>query len=184
MLLSRGMVRAALMLVAFAIAFGSSSSASAQYKNAQFGFEAGYLGYGTTNNRAAAAVENHGPMVGVRTAWKLTDHFWLTNRAAFAWRDQIELVDRTIFILHLVPVAARYYFMTDRFRPFVGVTQSFQFFMNGQAGHVFWGPGGSAGFEVRLRKDVFLGLQADVFHMWGDGEFPAAAISLQLDLFL
>jgi len=178
------MVRLGFSCFAFIAVVVASSTAAAQYKNSQFGFEAGYLAYGNSNNDEVAAVESHGPLVGVRTGWKLSDHFWLTNRAAFAWRDQIERVDRTIFILHLVPVAVRYYFLTDRFRPFLGATQSFQFFMNGDAGTTFWGPGASAGFEVRLRRDVFLGVQADVFHMWGDGEFPVGAISLQLDLFL
>lgn len=168
-----------------AILAGPSAPAWAQYRGHQFGFEAGYLGFGNSAVERPADVENHGPMVGVRTGWKLTDRFWLTNRAALSFRDQLPTrFDQTIYILQVVPVAARYYFMTDRFRPFMGVTNAFHFFLNGSAGNVFWGPGGSAGFETRLRRDVFLGLQVDVLHMWGDGEFPTVAISLQLDFFL
>jgi len=163
------------------------SPAEAQYRNNQFGFEAGYLFYGISSDGSSALVERSGPLVGVRTGFKLTDRFWITNRAAFSWRDQIQsrgFADQTVYVLHLVPAAVRYYFATNRWRPFVAVTNSFQFFMNGSAGNVFWGPGGSAGMELRLRRDVFLGFQLDAFHMWGDGEFPVVAATLQLDLFL
>lgn len=170
-----------LAIVATLALAAQSAPAFAQYRSHQFGFEAGYLFYGTD---ASVPVEDHGPLVGLRAGWKLTDQFWLTSRAGFAWRDQVVDVDQTIFILHLVPIAARYYVLTDRFRPFVGVTNSFQFFANGGAGNVFWGPGGSAGLEVRLRRDMFLGFQLDVFHMWGDGEYPVVASTLQLDFFL
>jgi len=149
----------------------TSGAANAQYRSGQFGFEAGYLGFAEPNSNRATEVENHGPMVGIRAGYRITDNVWLTQRAALSWRDQQPVrFDETIFVLHLVPVAARYYFATDRIRPFVGVTNTVQFFTNGQAGNAFWGPGGSAGVEWRWGRDIFSGLQVDVFHVWGAAE--------------
>ncbi len=181
------MLRGAIVSFTFLVVCGFASPAAAQYRNTQFGFEAGYLYYGVDDN-ADAPVQKHGPLVAFRSAFKLTDHWWLSARIGLSFRDEVLPTTSgsapTVYILHLVPVAGRYYFLTDGIRPFLGLTQSFQFFLNGSRGNVFWGPGGSGGIEFKLQRDVFLGLQTDVFHMFGDGEFPVVGVTAQLNLFL
>jgi hypothetical protein len=167
-------------LLLFAALSAFADSARAQYKNMQFGFEAGILFYG---DDARVPVEDLGPLLGLRGAYKASDHWWFTSRAALSFREQTGFTDQTVFILHLVPVDVRYYFLTDRFRPFLGLTNHFQFFLNGNAGNVFWGPGGTVGLEAKVRKDTFFGLQTDLVYTIGDGEFPVISTTAQLNFF-
>lgn len=174
------MLRLLLSAALFAAVLFASESAQAQYKNYQFGFEGGVLYYG---DDISVPVEDVGPLIAFRSAYKASDHWWFTSRAGLSFREQTFGTGETIFIFHLQPIDVRYYFLTDRFRPFLGLTNQFQFFLNGNAGTVFWGPGATAGFEAKIRRDVFFGLQGDVVYAIGDGEFPVIATTAQLNFF-
>lgn len=92
--------------------------AEAQYKNGQVGVEGGYMFIGEDSG-----LEEHGILFSLRGAYKGTDRWWFSARAGLSFRgEQSTLSNQTVILFHLVPVDARYYFATDRFRPFVGVT--------------------------------------------------------------
>lgn len=156
--------------------------ADAQYKNQQFGFEGGYYFIGddsglTSNNFA----------IGLRGAYKSADHWWFSARAMVSFPGEPGGRDNTVVLFHLVPVDVRYYFQTDSFRPFVGLTNSFQFLFNQeQESDVFWGPGGVAGMELRLRRDLFLGFQIDASWMFvfEGPDAPLVTATTQLLFFL
>lgn len=178
---SIGDVRALrLLLLLTALAF--PGAAQAQYKNGQFGFEAGYFFAGedtglTQNNFA----------LGMRGAYKNTDQWWFSARALVSFPGEPGGRDNTVVLLHLVPVDVRYYLKTDSFRPFVGITNSFQFLFNqDQESDVYWGPGATAGMEFRLRRDLFLGFQVDAFWMFvfQGPDAPLITANTQLIFFL
>ena len=156
--------------------------ADAQYKNAQFGFEGGYFYVGKN-----AGLSEHNFCIGMRGGYKSTDRWWFTARAGLSFPSDVGGVDNTVVLLHLVPVDVRYYFETDAFRPFVGVTNSFQLLFNQEIeSNAFWGPGITGGMEFRLRRDLFLGVQLDLFWMFvfeGD-DAPLGTATTQLIFFL
>lgn len=160
----------------------SPGRAEAQYKSGQFGFEAGYLYL-----NPSSLLNTHNLMLGLRGGYKVSDHWWFTARAQLSFPSEQVPPNSTVVLLHLAPVDARYYFQTDTFRPFLGVTNSFQFFFNQDIGHtVVWGPGACGGMEFRLRRDLYLGVQADVYYMFEfEGtNFPMFTLTSQILFFL
>ena len=168
------------------VAVTAPCPAHAQYKNNQFGFEGGYMYIGD-----ATGLDPHSFLIGMRAAYKVSDHWWFSARAGLSFRGDDPIVggnrSNTVVLFHLVPVEARYYFLTDFTRPFVGVSNSFQFLTNQQIdASVFWGPGVTAGIEFRLRRDLFIGFQADAYYMiaFGVDDAPLATFTTQINFFL
>jgi hypothetical protein len=159
-----------------------SGRAEAQYKSMQFGFEAGYMFIGK-----ASLLNQNNLSFGLRGGYKVSDHWWLTAGAQMAFTGDQGGRDNTVILLHLVPVDARYYFETDAFRPFVGLTNSFQLLFNQEIeSTAFWGPGVTAGVELKLKRDMYLGFQGDAYWMLvfeGD-DAPLATLTAQLIFFL
>jgi hypothetical protein len=155
--------------------------AEAQYKSGQLGFE---LGYGFYEDDLQ--VDEHNFMIGLRGAFKAEDHWWFSARGLLSFRGE-STSERTVVILHLVPVAVRYYILTDSFRPFVGISNSFNFFFNSARGTpVGWGPGGEVGLEIKLVRDIFLGFQGDFHYMlvFENPDGPLLTVTAQLNFFL
>lgn len=161
-------------------AFGTE--ANAQYKSAQLGFEGGYGFYGED-----LLVDSHSFMVGLRGAFKATDHWWFSARGLLSFRGEQDISQRTVVLLNLTPVAARYYFFTDSFRPFLGITNAFQFFFNTADGtRIAWGVGAEGGLEFKIVRDVFIGLQADALYVFAfeRPDDPVVTVTAQLNFFL
>ena len=137
---------------------GVGGEARAQYKNGQIGFEGGYFLMGSKT-----LLKEHSFLLSLRGAYKGTDNWWFTARAGVSFRgEQSAISNRTVVIFNLMPVDARYYFLTDNLRPFVGVGSVFNFLFNQTIeSSVFWGPQIEAGVEFRLRRDMFLGFEVD-----------------------
>ncbi|MBK8011481.1 MAG: hypothetical protein IPK13_09025 [Deltaproteobacteria bacterium] len=157
--------------------------AQAQYKNSQFGFDAGYMYLGE-----ASRLDSHSFLLGMRGAYKASDHWWFSARGGVSFRGERGLSSNTVVLFHLVPVDVRYYFMTDGLRPFVGLTNSFQFLINASqtASDVLWGPGVVGGVEIKLQRDLFLGFQVDgdwMFVFQGE-DTPLVTLTSQLIFFL
>ena len=151
----------ALLTISLAL-LAAPEVAEAQYKNGQFGFEGGY-----NFMQGDVGLDEHSFLVGMRGAYKSSDHWWFTARALLSFRGEQSLSQKTAVLFHLVPVAARYYFLTDSFRPFVGISNSFQFLFNKTVDQtVLWGPGATVGAEFKLKRDLFLGVQADAYWMF------------------
>lgn len=170
----------ALGLVSLASAF--PNTAHAQYKNGQFGFEGGYSFLGEN-----AELDPHSFLVGMRGAYKASDHWWFSARAALSFRGEQNRSQKTVVLFHVVPVDVRYYFLTDSFRPFAGITNSFQFLFNKTVEQtVLWGPGVTAGMEIKLKRDLFLGFQVDGFWMFvfEGPDAPKVTATTQLIFFL
>lgn len=160
----------------------SPSRAEAQYKNNQIGFEAGYLYIGDD-----LGLKPSGVLAGLRGAYKASDHWWFTARAGLSFRGEVAYPDQTTVILHVMPIDARYYIQTDRVRPFIGVSNAFTKVFNSHIdGTLGWGPGATAGVEIFLSRDIFLGLQAEGFwtFVFEGPDVPQALFSVQLNFFL
>lgn len=157
--------------------------AEAQYKNGQFGFEGGYAFIGPDSQ-----LDPHSFLLAMRGAYKGTDHWWFSARAGVSFRsEQNPLSNRTVVVFNLMPVDARYYFFTDNFRPFVGVGSTFNFLINQSIeSSVLWGPQITAGTEIRLRRDLFLGFQADAgwAFVFQGPDAPFVTVTSQLIFFL
>lgn len=157
--------------------------AEAQYKNGQFGFEGGYSFISEDSGLDANSF-----ILGLRGAYKGTDHWWFSARAGVGFRGELSPTSqKTVVVFNLMPVDVRYYFMTDRVRPFLALGSTFNFLFNTNlATSVIWGPQLSAGIEIRLQRDLFLGFQAD--GGWGfvfEGpDAPFATATVQLLFFL
>jgi hypothetical protein len=183
--ITRGRHRLGPYLVSFAVALGAvavSETAEAQYKGNQFGVEAGYFFLGED-----AFINQHNPGFGLRGAFKTSDHWWLTARGLVSFAgDQLDN-SRTVFLLYIEPIAGRYYFETDAVRPFVGISNQFIFLFNRSVGgSVMWGPGGQAGIEFRIARDLFLGFQADAYYMvaFEGNNIPTITVNSQIIWFL
>ena len=150
--------RLAPLVVVLAGLFAGISEAEAQYKNGQFGFEGGYFYLGKDSG-----LDEHGFLLGMRGAYKGTDHWWFSARTGVGFRgEQSTLSNNTVVVFHVMPVDVRYYFLTDTFRPFVAVGSSFNLLFNQTIeASVFWGPQVSVGAEFRLKRDLFFGVQFD-----------------------
>lgn len=175
-------------LAAFVLAFGlfttvGAGDAEAQYKNGQIGFEGGYMFLGEDTG-----LDSHGFLLGLRAAYKASDHWWFTAKGGVSFRGEQGRSQRTVVLLHVVPVDARYYFLTDKVRPYLGVTNSFQFLFNTGVvqSSVFWGPGVTGGVEFRVARDIFIGLEADAYWMFvfEGPDAPLITTSAQLIFFL
>lgn len=175
---------AVLTLVATGLAAGVGPEvAQAQYKNGQIGVDVGYFFM-----EADSGLDEHGFLVALRGAYKASDHWWFTARAGVSFRgEQSNLSNSTVVLFHLQPVDARYYFLTDRIRPFVGVTTAFTFLANQTLPWgVGWAPGANAGIEIRLQRDMYIGFEVDGYYnliFEGDDHFALTASS-QLIFFL
>jgi hypothetical protein len=156
--------------------------AAAQYKSAQLGFEGGYGFYA-----GDLGLDLHGFMVGLRGCFKAEDHWWFSARALLSLRGE-QSSERTVVILNLTPVSARYYFLTDAFRPFLGITNAFQFLFNKEVDGfaLFWGPGVEAGIEIKIVRDIFIGFQGDFLYMFAfeAPDDPMFTVTAQLNFFL
>jgi hypothetical protein len=176
-------VRIAVALAVGCVAWAAGLGvAEAQYKNGQFGFEGGYLFLGNNSQ-----LNQHNYLLGLRGGYKASDHWWFTARAglSFPAEDQ-QYGGSTVVFLHIVPIDARYYFQTDSFRPFVGVTNSFQLLFNQDIGHTAeWGPGVTAGMEFKLHRDLFLGFQLDSYwiFVFEGTSYPLISLTSQLLFF-
>lgn len=180
--LHRLLLRASAALFAVLVLAAWSSRAEAQYKNAQIGFEGGYMFLGNES-----ALHSHGLLLGLRGGYKASDRWWFTARAAVSFRGEETGSNRTVVLFHLVPVDVRYYFQTDAFRPFVGLTNSFQLLFNQTIEtNVMWGPGITAGMEFRLKRDLFLGFQGDAkwLFVFEAPDVPLVTLTTQLIFFL
>jgi hypothetical protein len=180
------MSRRSLPLLALVAALGvfalAPTRAEAQYRSYTFGFEAGYMGLTTGTEMKA-----HNIGLGLMGSYKLSDHWWFAGKALVSFPGELSNSPNTVVMLHLVPASVSYYFLTDEFRPHVGLTNSFQIFINNSSDQtILWGPGVNAGFEVRLKRDLFLGVRSDAYMMLKFSGPPAAVISVtsQLIFFL
>jgi hypothetical protein len=175
-------VRWATAVAVGVLALAAGSRAEAQYKSGQFGFEGGYFFLGSRS-----LLNQHNFSFGLRGGYKASDHWWFMGRAQLSFPPEQVPPNSTVVLLHLVPIEARYYFQTDAWRPFVGITNSFQLLFNQDINHTaVWGPGGTAGMEFRLRRDLYLGFELDAFWMLvfeGD-DFPLVTATTQLIFFL
>lgn len=165
-----------------ASAFVGPTEASAQYKNAQIGFDIGYM-----FNESDSLLDEHGVLVALRGAYKASDHWWFSARAGLSFRGETAGTRGTAIVFHLMPVDARYYFKTDSFRPFVGIGNAFQFLFNNEvAPGTMWGPGALGGVEIKIVRDVFVGLQLDAYYMFvfEGPDYPVVTATSQLIFFL
>lgn len=156
--------------------------AEAQYKNNQIGVETSY--YYIAED---LGLKSNGVLVALRGAYKASDHWWFTARAGLSFRGEVANTDQTAVVLHIMPIDARYYIQTDRVRPFIGVSNAFtQIYNTNIDGTLGWGPGATAGVEIFLARDIFLGLQAEGFWMFifEGPDVPQALFSVQLNFFL
>ena len=162
---------------------GVGGEAQAQYKNGQIGFEGGYFLLGKD-----LGLDEHSFLLGLRGGYKGTDNWWFTARAGVSFRgEQNPLANNTVVIFHLMPVDARYYFLTDNFRPFVGIGSTFNFLFNQTIeSSVLWGPQVIGGVEFRLRRDMFLGIQVDAGYafVFEGPDAPFVTATSQLLFFL
>lgn len=165
----------------FGLILLSVQPAEAQYKNNQFGFEGSYMFVG-----GKLGLKSHGALFALRGAYKGSDHWWFSSRLGVSFRGELA-GDRTAVLLHVMPIDVRYYLQTDRIRPFVGVSNAFtQVFNTDIKSTLSWGPGLNSGIEFFLRRDLFLGIQAEAFWMFVfQGEdTPQFLLSAQLNFFL
>lgn len=175
----RGLALGSLAILGTAV---FAAPAEAQYTNQQFGLELGYQFI-----EDDSGLTQHAPTFGLRAGYKASDHWWFTSRAMLAFRDDVLPADRTVVLFHLTPVDVRYYFLTDSFRPFLGGGTTFHFLANTELpSTVQWGVGPVGGLEFKLRRNLFLGIQADaMYFMAFDGEnYEAVNATGQLIFFL
>jgi len=147
----------------FVVFFASAPSASAQYKSYTFGFDIGYL-----NVDANTGIRADNVAVGAFGGYKIEDNWWLYSRADVSLSKHINpSLINTVVILHVEPVAVRYYLFTDRYRPWISVSSVFNHFANRQDNGLptWWGPAASAGFDFKLSRDLFLGIEAQQYYM-------------------
>ncbi len=144
-------------------ALAISGDAEAQYRNYTFGFEGGYAlfteGTGLKPNNFA---------LGMFGGYKSSDHWWFSGRALISFPGQRDNSPNTVIHLHFTPISVQYYFLTDNFRPYVSLTNAFQFSANTSGNTVpgvLWGPGVEAGMDFKLRRDLFLGFKATGLYM-------------------
>jgi len=153
-----------LVTFAFAGLCAASSEAEAQYRNFTFGFEGGYQYFG-----AETDLKPNTFSLGMFGGYKADPHWWFYAKTLVAFPGQSDNAPNTVIALQLVPASVRYYFLTDRFRPFVGATNAFTTFFNSTAGvrnTFWWGPGASAGFDLKLQRDLYLGLVGDAYYLF------------------
>lgn len=175
----RVLAASAALLTVFVL---GSPQARAQYKNGQFGFEGGYYLLGKSSE-----LTMHNFTVGLRGGYKVSDRWWFTGRAHIGFIGERTASGNTVVLFHLVPLDARYYFKTDALRPFIGVTNSFQFLFHQTIENtVRWGPGVTAGLEIRLHRDIYLGFETDLYWMlaFEHSGAPLFTLTTQLLFFL
>jgi len=148
-------------ITAFVLAglLSPAGSALAQYKSYTFGFDLGYV-----NVEPTTQVRAHNWVFGAFGGYKIEDHWWIYSRANVSFTKHTNpSLSNTVVLLYAEPIAVRYYVFTDRYRPWVGISSVFNHFANRQDGGLptWWGPAVSAGFDFKLRRDLFLGLEGN-----------------------
>ena len=141
----------------------SANSAWAQYKSFTFGFDLGYI-----NLDPETDVRDHNVAVGAFGGYKIEDNWWLYSRADISLSKHTNpSLNNTVVLLHIEPVSVRYYLFTDRYRPWIGLSSVFNHFANRTDGKLptWWGPAISAGFDFKLSRDLFLGLEAQEYYL-------------------
>jgi hypothetical protein len=176
--------RALLVASVVAASLAASEEAQAQYRNFTFGFEGGYIYQGKNTQLSRS---NFG--IGMFGGWKASRNWWFYGRSLLSFPKQLDNSPNTVIVLHAVPASVRYYFLTDRLRPWVGITNSFQLLLNTTDAiqrTAWWGPGANAGVEIKLRRDMYLGLEGDVFHMFNFNgpDVQVASATVQVIFFL
>ncbi|MBI2377471.1 MAG: hypothetical protein HYV07_25950 [Deltaproteobacteria bacterium] len=151
-------------IVALAVVLATSAasrSALAQYRSFTFGAEAGYIGM-----TSGTELKPHNAAFGMFGGFKQSDHWWFTARAMASFPGQLDNAPNTVVLLQIEPISVRYYLETDDLRPYVGLTNSFLLLFNHTTHNdAMWGPGISGGLEIKLKRDLFLGFEVDVYHM-------------------
>lgn len=156
--------------------------AEAQYTGEQLAFEVGYQFL-----EDDLGLRPHEPVFGVRVGVELTERIWYTTRALLSFRDDLAPRDRTVLLLHLTPLDLRYYFLTDRFRPFLGASTAVHILGNTPTRSVVqWGGGPVGGFELELRRNLYFGVQVDAAYLYGfgNGDVESFHANTQLIFFL
>lgn len=173
------------LLFALALAALPATRAEAQYRSYTFGFEGGYQALTT-----GLELKQNNVSFGLFGGYKLADHWWFSGRAQLSFpgelRTSATTSPNTVVLFHLVPISVQYYFLTDAFRPYVSLTNAFEFLINSNTSQsVYWGPGAGAGLEIKVARDIFLGIKVDGFMMLRF-DLPAAVVmaSGQLVFFL
>lgn len=165
------------------VGLGFSAPAEAQYKSYNFGFEGGYLAM-----TEGIGLKPHNFDLGIFGGWKASDRWWFNAKAALSFPGQLNNAPHTVIVLQLAPIMVKHYFMTDAFRPFVGLTNAFFFTINGDASvpTAVWGPGANAGMEFKLARDLFLGFEGTAYYTFNfDGDDAAVfTVNTQLIFFL
>ena len=152
------------LLIALVAAGGllAADEAEAQYRNYTFGFEGGYMFLGENTE-----LDAHNISLGMFGGYKASDHWWFYSKASLSFPGQQNNLPNTVILLHIVPISVRYYFYTDAFRPWVGLTNAFQQYFNTNAisQTTWWGPGVHAGVDFKLQRDLFLGFEGDAHYL-------------------
>jgi outer membrane protein W len=145
------------------VTLAASRDAQAQYKNYTFGFAGGYLGQSTETG-----LKGNNAAFGIFGGYKFSDHWWYEGGASLSFPGELDNTPNTVIVLDIVPISVRYYYATDAIRPYSGITNMFQFMFNTSTNFqhsVFWGPGLTSGIDIKLKRDLYLGFEGDIFRM-------------------
>jgi hypothetical protein len=146
------------------VTLATSHEAQAQYKNYTFGFSAGFLG-----QSSETGLKDTNASFGLFGGYKFSDHWWYEGGATMAFSGELAgTTNNTVIILDIVPISVRYYYATDAIRPYSGLTNLFQFMFNTSSSFthsVFWGPGVTSGIDIKLKRDLYLGFEGDIYRM-------------------
>lgn len=154
---------------------GYAGRAEAQYKSYTFGFEGGYLAM-----TEGIGLKPHNFDLGIFGGWKASDRWWFEAKADLSFPGQLNNAPNTVIVLQLSPIMVKHYFMTDAFRPYVGLTNAFFFTINGDASvpTAVWGPGANAGMEFKLSRDLFLGFEGTAYYTFNFDGSDAAVFTV------
>ncbi|MBI4821951.1 MAG: outer membrane beta-barrel protein [Deltaproteobacteria bacterium] len=143
------------------ITTGITAPAYAQYRSFTFGAEVGYIGM-----TSGTELKPHNFAFGMLGGYKSSDHWWFTARAMASFPGQLDNAPNTVVVLQIEPISVRYYFETDSLRPWFGLSNAFQLLFNHTTHNdAMWGPGVAGGLEIKLKRDLFLGFEADFYHL-------------------
>jgi hypothetical protein len=170
------------LLFSFLI-LAQANRAEAQYKSYTFGFEGGYLAM-----TDGIGLKAHNFDLGIFGGWKASDRWWFAAKADLSFPGQLNNAPNTVIVLQLAPIMVKQYFLTDAFRPSVGLTNAFFFTINGDASvpTAVWGPGVNAGMEFKLARDLFLGFEGTAYYTFNfdGGDAAVFTVNTQIIFFL
>ncbi len=171
------------MMIFAGLALADADRAEAQYKSYNFGFEGGYLAM-----TDGIGLKAHNFDLGIFGGWKASDRWWFSAKANLSFPGQLNNAPNTVIVLQISPVMVKHYFLTDAFRPSVGLTNAFFFTVNGDASvpTAVWGPGATAGMEFKLSRDLFLGFEGTAYYTFNfdGGDAAIFTVNTQLIFFL